>query len=167
MGGNYSKEVNIVFFDYSEVPNKGVTFLIIFWDFSYLHGLIRNYVHVYFRISSHLHWRYSITVLTLMYIVLRTLCPMHGSAYHAHLIYVTWLVCSKNGEMSLIITGSRLPTSLLFYCLFQSLDWSNCWKLFKCYHNWFFFFYYLFHSLDWSKLFLNLTKVPSCYKALG
>ena len=26
---------------------------------------------------------------------------------HTHFIYGTWLVCSKNGEMSLIITGSR------------------------------------------------------------
>ena len=60
-----------------------------------------------------------------MYIVSKELCPMHGSAYHAHLIYVTWLVCSKNGEMSLIITGFRLPTSFLLYCLHHSLDWSK------------------------------------------
>ena len=32
---------------YSEVPNKSVTFLILFWDFYfYLHGLIKD-LHVY------------------------------------------------------------------------------------------------------------------------
>ena len=34
---------------YSKVPNKSVPFLILFWLFSYLHGLIRTYTFIYFR----------------------------------------------------------------------------------------------------------------------
>ena len=42
--------------EYSEVPNKSVSFLILFfWIFYYLHGLIRTYLHIYLGKSSHLH----------------------------------------------------------------------------------------------------------------
>ena len=43
----YSKNI-IHSFTYSEVPNKSVTFLIIFGIFSYLHGFLRTYTIIDF-----------------------------------------------------------------------------------------------------------------------